>query len=418
MISYEIHPIARLIPPLTPTQLIDLKQDIAKNGLIEPIKIWRGQILDGRHRYEICGHLGVEPQFEVLPDDIDPHNYVKSTNLMRRHIEEDLRITLSLELDKGSRRSMGRPTNNDTEGSTTQEAQDLGVSRTKLTKAKMVQDNAPELFTAIIETGVSINEAYDLKDKPAEITQEAVEKYKEGGYKSLKHAVRETERGIGREAMAAIARETPVDDRMELYGKPIKDLASVVKPESVDLIITDPPYDMEAVPLFKDLRDFAVHALKPGGQLVVMSGCLYMDAKMAYLAHDELVFRTAVAYYMAGPCIDDYKFKVHLRTKPLLVYGKYGQFERFIDSFLTYEGETREDELHHWGQSVTGMDAILKMFAKENDIVCDPFLGSGTTGLVAVKAGHYFIGGDIDQSNIEVSRGRIIEGAGKWNTKN
>lgn len=41
--------------------------------------------------------------------------------------------------------------------------------------------------------------------------------------------------------------------------------------------------------------------------------------------------------------------------------------------------------------------------------VIDPFVGSGTTGIAAVKAGHDFIGIDISEDYCELARRRISE---------
>jgi 23S rRNA G2069 N7-methylase RlmK/C1962 C5-methylase RlmI len=65
--------------------------------------------------------------------------------------------------------------------------------------------------------------------------------------------------------------------------------------KSVDLIITDPPWERSALPLYKPLARHAKRVLKPDGNLVVVTGGLY-DAKIIqaieeYLpAHHRFVF--------------------------------------------------------------------------------------------------------------------------------
>lgn len=44
----------------------------------------------------------------------------------------------------------------------------------------------------------------------------------------------------------------------------------------------------------------------------------------------------------------------------------------------------------------------------ENDLIFDPFCGSGTTGLVAIENGRKFIGIDIDENYLELAKKRII----------
>jgi site-specific DNA-methyltransferase (cytosine-N4-specific) len=49
----------------------------------------------------------------------------------------------------------------------------------------------------------------------------------------------------------------------------------------------------------------------------------------------------------------------------------------------------------------------IKAGSKVGDIVLDPFNGAGTTGLVCAKLGRKYIGIDINENYIELSRKRI-----------
>ena len=64
---------------------------------------------------------------------------------------------------------------------------------------------------------------------------------------------------------------------------PIEHLAQHVPAASVDVILTDPPYGKEFLPLWASLAPFAVHALKPGGSLLAMSGHLWLPEVFAAL---------------------------------------------------------------------------------------------------------------------------------------
>ena len=52
------------------------------------------------------------------------------------------------------------------------------------------------------------------------------------------------------------------------------------------------------------------------------------------------------------------------------------------------------------------MSAIIKW---TSGIVFDPFMGSGTTGVAAVKLGRKFIGIEIDPGYFDIARRRISE---------
>ena len=50
---------------------------------------------------------------------------------------------------------------------------------------------------------------------------------------------------------------------------------------------------------------------------------------------------------------------------------------------------------------------IILAASKENDIVLDPFCGSGTTGLVAIKNRRNFIGIEKENEYVELTKRRI-----------
>jgi site-specific DNA-methyltransferase (adenine-specific) len=53
------------------------------------------------------------------------------------------------------------------------------------------------------------------------------------------------------------------------------------------------------------------------------------------------------------------------------------------------------------------LQRIILIGSKEGDSVLDPFMGSGTTGVVAKRLGRNFIGIEIDQSYFETAAKRI-----------
>lgn len=88
----EFHPVATIFP-LLPEQGLEFKElveDIRAHGLLEPIKLYEGKILDGRNRYRACEKAGVEPRFEEWSGP-SATSYVLSVNLHRRHLVFDQR---------------------------------------------------------------------------------------------------------------------------------------------------------------------------------------------------------------------------------------------------------------------------------------------------------------------------------------
>ncbi len=93
MVDYTAHPAAELFPMLDEKRLSELAEDIRSHGLREPIRLYRGQILDGRNRYQACLRVGVDPVFEAW-DGGDPYLYVWSLNGERRDIGDQQRYLI------------------------------------------------------------------------------------------------------------------------------------------------------------------------------------------------------------------------------------------------------------------------------------------------------------------------------------
>ena len=53
------------------------------------------------------------------------------------------------------------------------------------------------------------------------------------------------------------------------------------------------------------------------------------------------------------------------------------------------------------------LERIILASTKESQVILDPFCGSGTTGVEAVKLGREFVGIDISQEYLEISKKRL-----------
>jgi ParB-like chromosome segregation protein Spo0J len=64
--GHEFHPAAALFPlmDVDGPEFGELVRDVQEHGLVQPIVLHEGKILDGRNRYRACQHAGVEPRFE------------------------------------------------------------------------------------------------------------------------------------------------------------------------------------------------------------------------------------------------------------------------------------------------------------------------------------------------------------------
>ncbi len=172
----KIHKLAKLFPRMSDEEYENLKASIADHGLLEPIVLMDGEIIDGRHRYEACCDVGLEPNFEEFDLNVDPLVYVLDKNLNRRHLSTSQRAAVTTEMAnmKSGRRTDTKPGANLREVSIEEAAKIMGVSPRLVDSAKKVQREDPDLFEEIKEGKVTVNAAVrklDNKEKDGPKTE-------------------------------------------------------------------------------------------------------------------------------------------------------------------------------------------------------------------------------------------------------
>ena len=69
-----------------------------------------------------------------------------------------------------------------------------------------------------------------------------------------------------------------------------------------------------------------------------------------------------------------------------------------------------KDKRYHPTQKPTELvQQLIEMFSEPGQIICDPFLGSGTTAVAAVITGRHYIGYEIDPGYFQICCDRLDE---------
>ena len=93
----EVHPCLKLVPEMPEDLFQNLKEDISGLGVISPIILVDGKILDGRARFRACQELGIECPVRSV-DGMSPADCVRSMNVYRRSLSEDQQAEVSQQL--------------------------------------------------------------------------------------------------------------------------------------------------------------------------------------------------------------------------------------------------------------------------------------------------------------------------------
>jgi modification methylase len=221
-----------------------------------------------------------------------------------------------------------------------------------------------------------------------------------------------------------------------------------VADNSVALMITSPPYhvgkDYDSDGSFDDYLELleAVFAetfrkLQPGGRAVVNVANLgrrpyvplshMITARMlqiGYFMRAEIIWQKAKG--SSGSCAwGSWRSASNPVVRDVheycLCFSK-GQFKRAVGGESTISAEEfMDDTLSIWEISAESAKRVnhpapfpvelprrfIELYTYRGDLVLDPFLGSGSTAVAAVRTGRHFVGYDIDGGYVDAAKRRV-----------
>ena len=183
-------------------ELQSLADDIKENGLLIPISLYEGKILDGRNRYQACLLAKADPTFTEYTGD-NPIKFVYSMNEKRRHQTTSQRAMAAAKianLPDGVRkdRSANLPTLTVTQP---EAARELKVSERSVRSAKAVLDHGtPELIAAVERGRIPVSKAASISKKEESEQKSIVEIVNNGN--TPQEAERKYRASLAKEAAA------------------------------------------------------------------------------------------------------------------------------------------------------------------------------------------------------------------------
>lgn len=157
-----------------------LKDSIEVNGVLNPVTIFDGQVIDGWHRYTAANELSIECQTVEL-GDVDPRDFVLAQNRARRHVTQ-AQLALATTAVYAWK-PVGNPAFSqlDTEcpiGKTNAELSKIsGVHANTIKQAKAVQTKAaPEVVEAVKRGEIGLPKAAAISKLPKDQQVAAINK--------------------------------------------------------------------------------------------------------------------------------------------------------------------------------------------------------------------------------------------------
>ena len=380
----EFHEIAKPIPMMNPEELGRLKDDIKANGLLEPIVLYEGKILDGRNRYLACIEVGIEPRYIQYEGDAPVQYAISKIN--RRNLNAGQLAFIALKYKplleeeakkrSGMRTDLCEPVHTGSMGRASDKAGELlGVTGRYVSYAEEVKEKAPELVPQVLSGEMPLTKAIqEVKN------QEKLEKRKE-----------------------AITKASTITLP---YLSNIKFQDAQIEPDSIDLILTDPPYGIEYKQDWIDLAEFAQRTLRPSGFLISYFGQINLPIYMDILAERLNYYWTFALIHNGNKQLINPR-NIFCGWKPILVYQKppFAKIDKSIEDIII--GSGREKDMHDWQQGLNEIEPLISAFTIEGEIIADPFAGSGTIIIAALRNNRKTIGFEIDEETYLIAKSRI-----------
>ncbi|HET6715859.1 MAG TPA: ParB N-terminal domain-containing protein [Nitrososphaeraceae archaeon] len=191
-------------------------------------------------------------------------------------------------------------------------------------------------------------------------------------------------------------------------GKEIQD-------NSVHIIFTDPPYSIEDLPKFDDLGYMAQRVLKEGGSLITYVPQYALLEVGNKIMSKGLKYRWTFSVQHTGKLVAYHDNRIVVGGKLLLWFTKGDNISKtspcvyentYIHDFI--KSTPPDKTLHEWAQSSKEAEYYISKFAPHNiGLVLDPFMGSATTGIAALRQGRLFTGIEIDTKRFETAEANI-----------
>lgn len=234
-------------------------------------------------------------------------------------------------------------------------------------------------------------------------------------------------------------------EKNKIYCSDCLEIMKDIEDKSIDLVLTDPPYNTTQLDFENDLflSDKFLQELKritKNGFVIIFSkqpftsycvlqkhlrfryeliwekslGTRFLDSGWRPLDNHEniLIFFDEKSVYnpqmkQGGRCYKTYSgasTKIYSSHKSVNTESKG---ERHPKSVLKFNNTLREKGGHPTQKNLDLIMELVNQYSNENDTILDPFLGSGTTAVACQELHRNFIGIEISEKYAKIARERL-----------
>lgn len=240
--------------------------------------------------------------------------------------------------------------------------------------------------------------------------------------------------------------KTYIAPKIDLYNTDCIKAMSKIDKDMIDLIVTDPPYNLGNFMKNRDtnlkkMRDNffgsagwddmefdewensmdlffkeSARVIKNGGTMIVFMAIIKVETIIKLAEKHGFYYKTTGIWHKTNPMPRNMNLHFVNSTEAWLYFTykkKTGTFNNngalyhdFIETSVTSNGERKYGK-HPTQKPEALIKHFVELLSNTNDWILDPFMGSGTTGVVAKQLGRNFIGVELDKNYFEMAQERI-----------
>lgn len=434
MTEFCVHPAADAFPMMDDKRLDELVADIHKHGQRVPITLCEGMILDGRNRAKACAKLNIQPRTVVY--DGNPWQYVWSLNGTRRDLADLQRAIIKEQIDRASgawedakRRVAEEANRKRSEAAKEQPRSDDG---SRLAQVRVPKEHPPA--QSVRPTRAAKAEAAHVSPSTQAKAEWIVNKRPDLAEKVAKGEIK------GSDALKEIRKTKQVEEEERRAAQaPVIDIApAIVSDQSVvkcSALITDPPYGIlsedwepDANNIESITRDWATRWATCGADFIatffsqryMWEGRKWFDESFG----EHYEFQQLLVWHYANNKSPQSRMGFKQTWEPVFLYRKRGSQKEIKVGAGTWGDGINDFDCHvaavpqsnfndvnrkqHPAQKpLSVMVWLVNALTRKGEMVCDPFAGSGTTGVACLQLGRGFHGIETNPEYIELAQRRL-----------
>ena len=201
------------------------------------------------------------------------------------------------------------------------------------------------------------------------------------------------------------------------------ELLQGIPDESVDMVLTDPPYGMNFqsghrkskyekikgdsnLDWLDDFVNEIYRVSKPNTAHYVFCSFHHID-KFKQAIEKKFKVKNILTWVKNNTSMGDLKGDFAPKTEFIIFFHKGRKLINGKRDPNVLEFKKTRNELHPTQKPVDMTEYLIEKFSDEGNLILDPFMGSGTTGIACINTNRNFIGMELDKEYFDMANERI-----------